>query len=178
MREPSSEILLYQAETGETRIEVRLLDETVWLTQAQMAELFDRDVRTINEHIGNIYDEAECEEAATLRKFRIVRMEGSREVSREVAHYNLDVIISVGYRAKSHRGVPYRLGVDLRYQRLSKMCCDPICKPAIATIGDIGVDRHRYRQFSFRNGIGVTAEDFGGDPLARFAGGSESSFAG
>ncbi|MCJ8507767.1 virulence RhuM family protein [Rhizobium lemnae] len=108
MGEPSSEILLYQAETGETRIEVRLLDETVWLTQAQMAELFDRDVRTINEHIGNIYDEGECEEAATLRKFRIVRMEGNREVSREVAHYNLDVIISVGYRAKSHRGVQFR----------------------------------------------------------------------
>ena len=103
-----SEILLYQSVNGETRIEVRLVDETVWLTQAQMAELFDKDVRTINEHIGNIYDEEECDEKATIRKFRIVRSEGSRDVAREVAHYNLDVIISVGYRVKSPRGVQFR----------------------------------------------------------------------
>jgi hypothetical protein len=103
-----SEILLYQAPNGETRIDVRLFDETVWLTQAQMADLFDKDVRTINEHIANIYEEAELEEGATIRKFRMVRTEGTREVSREIAHYNLDVIISVGYRVKSQRGVQFR----------------------------------------------------------------------
>jgi hypothetical protein len=103
-----SEILLYQSPNGETRIDVRLFDETVWLTQAQMADLFDKDVRTINEHIANIYEEAELEEGATIRKFRMVRTEGTREVSREIAHYNLDVIISVGYRVKSQRGVQFR----------------------------------------------------------------------
>jgi hypothetical protein len=103
-----SEFLLYQSESGETRIEVRLFEETVWLTQAQMAELFDKDVRTINEHIGNVYEEGECDEEATIRKFRMVRIEGAREVSREVAHYNLDVIISVGYRVKSLRGAQFR----------------------------------------------------------------------
>lgn len=103
-----SEILLYQSEDGETRIDVRLFDESVWLTQAQMAELFDKDVRTINEHIANVYGEGELDEKATIRKFRIVRREGDRDVSREIAHYNLDVIISVGYRVKSHRGVQFR----------------------------------------------------------------------
>jgi hypothetical protein len=103
-----SEILLYQSEDGETRIDVRLVDETVWLSQAHMAELFDKDVRTINEHIGNIFDEGECDPAATLRNFRMVRSEGSRQVNRDIAHYNLDVIISVGYRVKSPRGVQFR----------------------------------------------------------------------
>ena len=103
-----SEILLYQSEDGQTRVDVRLFDESVWLTQAQMAELFDKDVRTINEHIVNVYGEGELEEEATIRKFRIVRREGGRDVSREIAHYNLDVIISVGYRVKSHRGVQFR----------------------------------------------------------------------
>lgn len=108
MAEGSTELLLYTGEDGETHIDVRLVDETVWLTQAQMADLFDKDVRTINEHIGNIYDEGECEEGATIRKFRIVRTEGSREVARSIEHYNLDVIISVGYRVKSLRGVLFR----------------------------------------------------------------------
>jgi len=108
MAEGASELLLYQSADGETRIDVRLLDESVWLSQAQMAELFDKDVRTINEHIGNVYDEGECEEDATIRKFRMVRVEGAREVTREVLHYNLDVIISVGYRVKSQRGVQFR----------------------------------------------------------------------
>ncbi len=103
-----SEILLYTSEDGETHVDVRLVDETAWLTQAQMADLFDKDVRTINEHIGNIFDEGECEAGATIRKFRIVRLEGAREVTREIEHYNLDVIISVGYRVKSLRGVQFR----------------------------------------------------------------------
>jgi len=105
---PQSEILIYQTEDGQTRIQVRLEDETVWLTQKLMAELFQKDVRTINEHIRNIYEEGELAPEATIRKFRIVQTEGSRQVSRKVDFYNLDVIISVGYRVKSHRGTQFR----------------------------------------------------------------------
>ena len=101
-------IHLYTSENGHVRLQVALEQETVWLTQAQMAELFDKDVRTINEHIGNIYGEDELTRAATIRKFRIVRQEGKRQVNRELEHYNLDVIISVGYRVKSRRGVQFR----------------------------------------------------------------------
>jgi hypothetical protein len=109
-----SQILLYRAEDGKTQIQVKLQDETVWLTQAQMAELFQRNVPTINEHIKNVYDEGELEEGATIRKFRIVQAEGKRRVAREVDFYNLDVIISVGYRVKSHRGTQFRIWATQR----------------------------------------------------------------
>ena len=108
------EILLYTGEDGRARIDVRLIDETVWLTQAQLAELFDKDVRTVNEHIGNIYQEAECDRDATIRKFRIVRMEGAREVSREIEHYNLEMIIAVGFRVRSMRGTLFRQWANAR----------------------------------------------------------------
>ncbi len=104
---PRSNLLLYQTEDGGTRIQVRLENETVWLTQKMMAELFQKDVRTINEHIRTIYDEGELKPEGTIRKFRIVQPEGTRQVSRAVDFYNLDVIISVGYRVKSHRGSEY-----------------------------------------------------------------------
>ncbi len=109
-----SQILLYRAEDGKTQIQVKLQDETVWLTQAQMAELFQRNVPTINEHIKNVYEEGELEEGATIRKFRIVQTEGKRRVTREVDFYNLDVIISVGYRVKSHRGTQFRIWATQR----------------------------------------------------------------
>jgi hypothetical protein len=96
-----SQILIYQTEEGKTRIDVRLEDETVWLTQKLMAELFQKDVRTINEHIKNVYLENELTKEATIRKFRRVQKEGKREVTRSVDFYNLDMIISVGYRVKS-----------------------------------------------------------------------------
>src|SRR3989344_9607393 len=96
--EPSGQILIYQAEDNKTRLEVKLQDETVWLTQKQMAELFQKDVRTINEHIQNLFEEGELPTDSTIRKFRIVQMEGTREIEREVSFYNLDTIISVGYR--------------------------------------------------------------------------------
>lgn len=101
-----ADIVIFQ--DGQQHVEVRLEGETVWLSQAQMAELFDKNVRTINEHIGNVFSEGELERDGTIRKFRIVRQEGSRQVSREVEHYNLDVVISVGYRVKSQRGVRFR----------------------------------------------------------------------
>lgn len=106
--EQKSEIIIYQTEDNETRIETRLLYETVWLTQQQMAELFSKDKRTISEHIGNIYNECELVRESTVRKFRTVQQEGSRTVERERDHFNLDVIISVGYRVKSHRGTQFR----------------------------------------------------------------------
>lgn len=80
----------------------------LWLSQASMAELYDKDVRTINEHLINIYKEGEFEQNATIRKFRIVRQEGTRQVSREIEHYNLEAILAVGYRVRSARGTQFR----------------------------------------------------------------------
>ena len=106
--EPRGELLLYQTEDGRTRIQCRVVDETIWLTQALMAELFQKDVRTINEHLTNIFDEKELSPRATIRKFRIVRTEGRREVAREVDHYRLEAILAVGYRVRSDRGTQFR----------------------------------------------------------------------
>ncbi|MDP8051717.1 virulence protein RhuM/Fic/DOC family protein [Pasteurella atlantica] len=103
-----SDLLIYKDDNGNVAIDVRLEDETVWLSQVQMAELFEKDVRTINEHIKNVFNEQELEEIATIRKFRIVRQEGSRQIKREIEHYNLDMIISIGYRVKSRQGVAFR----------------------------------------------------------------------
>lgn len=105
----NSQIILYQAPDGQTKIEVKLQDETVWLSQGQMAELFQKSIPTINEHIKNVYQEAELLPEATVRKFRIVQKEGRRSIARDVDFYNLDVIISVGYRVKSHRGTQFRI---------------------------------------------------------------------
>ena len=107
-RQPSSEIILYQTEDGKTRISVRLENETVWLSQRLIAELFQISVPTVNEHLKNIYDEKELIPEATIRKFRIVQTEGRRQVSRQVDHYNLDAILAVGYRVSSHRGTQFR----------------------------------------------------------------------
>jgi death-on-curing family protein len=102
------EIIIYKSKEG-PKLEVRLEEETVWLTQKQMALLFDKGVPTINEHVKNIYKEGELQENSTIRKFRIVQKEGKREVERDVDFYNLDVIISVGYRVKSFRGTQFRI---------------------------------------------------------------------
>lgn len=107
-RDSSGEFLLYQSEDGTAQVQVRLANETVWLTQRQMAELFQRAVNTINEHISSVYDEGELEPEATTRKYRIVQTEGERRVERVVDHYSLDVIIAVGYRVRSHRGTQFR----------------------------------------------------------------------
>jgi hypothetical protein len=111
---PKSDLLFYQTEDGRARIEVRFQDETAWLNQKQMAELFQVSVPTVNEHIRNIFREGELRAEPTIRKFRIVQKEGSREVVREVDHFNLDVIISVGYRVKSHRGTQFRIWATQR----------------------------------------------------------------
>ena len=101
-------IEIYQAQDGTTQVEVRFENDTVWLSQVQMAMLFGKDIRTINEHITNIFDDEELEKESTIRKFRIVRQEGKRQVNREIEHYDLDMIISVGYRVKSKQGISFR----------------------------------------------------------------------
>jgi len=109
--EKRSEILIYQTEDGRTRIEVRLEDETVWLSQAQLSELFDKNKRTISEHIRNIFKEGELLETSVVRKFRTTATDGKFY---SVTYYNLDVIISVGYRVKSHRGTQFRIWATQR----------------------------------------------------------------
>ncbi len=112
--EPKSEIILYQTEDDQTRIEVRLENETVWLTQAQVAELFQTSVPNVSMHIRNIFKEGELQPKSTVKEFLTVQKEGNREVSRNLECYNLDVIISLGYRVKSHRGTQFRIWATQR----------------------------------------------------------------
>ena len=102
-------IVIYQTKDKEIKLEVKLENETVWLSQIQMAGLFGKAVPTINEHIKNIYKEGELNKEATIRNFRIVQKEGKREIARNIDLYGLDVIISVGYRVKSLRGTQFRI---------------------------------------------------------------------
>ena len=104
----NNQILLYQSEDGMTQLDVKLEGETVWLNRQQMAELFGRDVKTIGKHINNALREELNDGISTVAKFATVQKEGSRLVNREVEYYNLDMIISVGYRVKSRRGVEFR----------------------------------------------------------------------
>lgn len=108
---PSAEVLLYTTEDGASRLEVRVEGETVWLTQKQMAELFQKDVRTVNEHLKNIFEEGELAQDSVIRKFRITAADGK---SYDTAHYNLDAVISIGYRVKSHRGTQFRIWATQR----------------------------------------------------------------
>jgi hypothetical protein len=105
-----TEYLTYIAATGdsETSVEMRYENENIWLTQKMMAELYDADVRTINDHLKKIYSDAELTEIATIRNFRIVQKEGNRQVKREVKHYNLQAIIAVGYKVNIQRAVQFR----------------------------------------------------------------------
>ena len=112
--EKSSDILLWRTEDSRIRIKVRFQDESVWLSLNQMAELFQRDKSVISRHIRNIFKERELQAGSTVAKFATVQSEGSRQVSRVVDFYNLDVIISVGYRVKSHRGTQFRIWATQR----------------------------------------------------------------
>lgn len=102
------QILIYQTESGQTKIEARLDGETLWLNQAALAKLYQTTIPNINIHIRNIYDEGELPEDATVKDYLIVQTEGARQVSRKVKHYNLHMIISVGYRIKSHIATRFR----------------------------------------------------------------------
>lgn len=114
MDKKQSDFILFKTEDGQISVDVRFEDETVWLTQEQIATLFGKSRSTITEHIGNVFDESELEKSRSCRKFRQVRQEGSREVERELEYYNLDVIISVGYRVKSQRGTQFRIWATKR----------------------------------------------------------------
>lgn len=109
MKMDRGEIILYQGQNGDSKIEVRLSNETVWLTTDQMAELFQRNKSTISRHIKAILESGELEENRTVAKNATVQIEGNREVERDITFYNLDMIISVGYRVNSHRGVQFRI---------------------------------------------------------------------
>jgi len=108
MKENTSQIIIYQTENGETKLDVRFQDETVWLTQKLMSELFQTSIPNINMHLKNIFEEGELEENRTIKDFLIVQKEGNREVKRKQVFYNLDAIISVGYRIKSNVATKFR----------------------------------------------------------------------
>ena len=110
----AGEFLLYTTEDGIAKLEVQLVDETAWLSLTQMAELFQRDKSVISRHIKNIYEEGELSPQATVANLATVQQEGKRSVARDIEHYNLDVIISVGYRVKSHRGTQFRIWATQR----------------------------------------------------------------
>ena len=107
--EPVGEIVLYQTPDGHARVECRFADETLWLSQALIAELFEITVPTVSEHLKGIYAEGELGPGGTIRRFRTVRQEGTRQVAREIEHYNLDAILAVGYRVRSPRGTKFRI---------------------------------------------------------------------
>jgi prophage maintenance system killer protein len=131
-----SDIVIY--ENGEVALSATVENETIWLSQKQMAELFGKSLKTVNEHIANIFEEGELEKESTIRKFRIVQMEGKRKVERETNFYTLDVIISVGYRVKSKEGTKFRIwansvlkeylikGYTLNKERLQQMKFDEL----------------------------------------------------
>jgi hypothetical protein len=110
----TNQILLYQDENGITNINVKFIDEDVWITQKQLAEIYDVDRSVITKHINNIYREGELHEKSTCANIALVQLEGSREVKREVEHYNLDVIIALGYRIQSQIATRFRIWATKR----------------------------------------------------------------
>ncbi len=114
----NNQMLVYRSDDGETRVEVLHQHQTLWLSQRDMAELFQRDVKTINRHVQNVYADGELEAERTISYFEIVQLEGKRTVRREVAHYNLDMIISVGYRVNSIRGTQFRIWATKQLREL------------------------------------------------------------
>ena len=115
---PAHTIVFYQTTDGRIRVDCRAQDGTIWLSQAQIGEVFGRDLRTINEHLQNIYEEGELQREATIRNFRMVRLEGQREVAREIEHYNLQAILAVGFRVKSARGTQFRRWANTQLREL------------------------------------------------------------
>lgn len=111
---PKGELILYQTEDGRTRIECRFEGETIWLTQALMAELFQTTLQNINLHLQNLYEERELDPEATIKSYLMVRTEGTRQVRRPVQHYSLDAILAVGFRVRSHRGTQFRKWANSR----------------------------------------------------------------
>jgi hypothetical protein len=113
---PASSLVLYRSEDGRTRIQCRFDGDNLWLTQAQLAELYQVSVPTVSEHLSGIYTDGEVDRAATVRKFRTVRQEGTREVARSLDHYSLPAILAVGYRVRSSRGTQFRQWATARLE--------------------------------------------------------------
>ena len=105
----NNQIIIYQSEDGQVQVDVRMEDDTVWLTQAQMVELFQTTKQNVSLHVGNVFREGELDQKSTVKEYLTVQKEGERKVTRKVKYYNLDVIISVGYRVKSKRGTAFRI---------------------------------------------------------------------
>ena len=116
-----NEIIIYQTQDGKTKIDVNVDHETVWLSQKQMAELFQTIKQNISLHIKNVFEEGELEERSTVKNYLTVQKEGSREISREIAHYNLEVIIAVGYRVRSHRGTQFRQWATQKRKKMNRV---------------------------------------------------------
>jgi hypothetical protein len=114
MNQTTSQFIIYQTENGQTKIETRLEDETIWLSQKLMAELFQTTIPNINMHLKNVFEEGELNESATIKDFLIVQHEGNRNVERNQKYYNLDAIISVGYRIKSQVATQFRIWATQR----------------------------------------------------------------
>lgn len=104
----SSPLLMYQSEDGKTKLQILIEGETIWMTQAQIADLYQTTIPNINIHIGNILNDGELSPERTIKDYLIVQKEGNREVSRMVSHCNLEMIIAIGYRVRSHRGTQFR----------------------------------------------------------------------
>lgn len=121
------EFLIYQTEDGKTKIDVFFEDDTIWLNQKQISLLYQRGVNTINEHIKHIYEDHELDSKATIRKFRIVQPEGERQVAREVDYYNLDMILVIGYRVRSHVGNQFRRWASEALKSLKNRVYPAIC---------------------------------------------------
>src|SRR5919109_1536078 len=155
---PRSQIILYQTEDAQTRIEVRLEGNTVWLTHAQIAELFQTTPQNITLHLRAIYAEGELEEGPTCKDYLQVRQEGAREVQRSLRHYNLDAVLAVGYRVRSHRGTQFRRWAT---ERLREYLVKGFCR----TSGD-GTPRHVYARLD-RQARRVPAPQRQGHPGAR-----------
>jgi len=152
-------VIIYTANDGKTKIDVRLEEETLWLTQTQMCELYQTSKSNVSEHIKHIFEEEELVKEATVRKFRIVQMEGSRSVEREVEHYNLDMIIALGYRIRSIIATRFRQwaterlkeyivkGFTLDDERLKKLGGGSYWKELLERIRDIrATEKVLYRQ--------------------------------
>ena len=112
--------IIYNSKNNTINVEVKLIDENVWLTQDQIVQLFESSKANISEHIKNILSEGELKEEATVRNFRIVQNEGTREVSRNIRHYNLEIIIAIGYRVKSNIGTNFRIWATEKLSEYSK----------------------------------------------------------
>lgn len=119
---PENKVIIYTANDGKTKIDVKLEEETLWLTQAQMCELYQTSKSNVSEHIKHIFEEGELAKEATVRKFRTVQTEGSRNVEREVEHYNLDMIIALGYRVRSLIATRFRQWATERLREYIGAC--------------------------------------------------------